>query len=474
MLSGVFSLIRLAISNYKYFLTNLSVDMIILQQVFFQKIMKLFPLYFLFAICFLSSKCNKTNLDTTTTTVAKDTLVTSIKPLWSLVTSNDKTWNDGFDIAEPVIYGQNVLVSTILNKYQVFRMLNSQTGSEVWNWQDFFRKLNYDSSNYSIRFPYIKTNKMVWSSFNEIYSIDLETGNTIWKNLYADKYGFQCKGVADNFFIQSWSPVTGNNLGPGDMVYNGNLITGSFKFLTIPKYDTTDVTPNNGRTGVILGTAPFINSSGDTMLIISYADQPVTKDYLFRDAFGVYNFSKNKWQIERVPIGLPSITGINFTPIVKDGKVFHCKVGLVTCHDVNTGELLWSYNQIGNANFLFSGILVANGKVFANAGNGVLHCIEIATGKPLWQTESAGSCSDMAYLNGIIYFVGGSDGLLHAVDETKGKTIWKVISPDDGKAINKISGTFTRFCAVVPGVDGTKGRIVTHTGYNIYCFEAAK
>ena len=421
----------------------------------------------------LGLKCSKNEISNSSSNNV-DSLVTTLKPLWITIATNDKTWNDGYEISQPVIYGQNVLVSTVFNKYQVFKMLNTQNGSELWSWQDYFRKINYDSLDYRIRFPYIKNNEMVWTSFNETYSIDLKTGNTIWKNLYSLKYGFQCKGIGDNFFIELRDSIIGKDLITGMQLFKGNINLPNLQFLALPKYDTTSSTPNSQRSGSILGNSPFINPSGDTMVEISYTDPPVTKDFLFRDAFGVYNLSKNKWQIERVLIGTPAITGIDFTPIVKDGKVFHCKVGLVTCHDVNTGELLWNYNQIGNANFLFSGILVENGKVFANAGNGVLHCIEITTGKPLWQTESAGSCSDMAYLNGIIYFVGGSDGLLHAVDETTGKTIWKVISPDYGKAINKISGTFTRFCAVVPGVDGTKGRIVTHTGYNIYCFEAAK
>ena len=125
---------------------------------------------------------------------------------------------------------------------------------------------------------------------------------------------------------------------------------------------------------------------------------------------------------------------------------------------------------MGAADFLFSGILVANGKVFANGSNRVLHCIDIKTGLEIWNEISSSSSSDMGYLNGIIYFVGGDDGLLHAVDESTGKTIWKVISPD-----TKLDhGDFTRFCAVVPGKNGAKGRIVTHTGYHAVCYEAAK
>ncbi len=435
--------------------------------------MKYFALVLIICSSFLSFTCSKNNI-TAPPTVNKDTLVTSLNPIWGVAATNDKTWNSGYEITEPVIDGQNVLVSTVFNTFQVFKMLNAQTGNEIWHWDDYYKKDTYVNFDYRISFPLIKDHKMVWLYFNEIYYIDLITGHTIWKNVTSNRFGFQCKGIGDHYFIELWNAGDHKDLEAGEPEYEGNLNSPNVQFLALPKYDTTNSTPNTGRSGVILGNAPFINPSGDTMLVVSYGDPPVTQDYLFRDAFGVYNLSKNKWQIERVLIGSPARTGIDFTPIVKDGKVFHCKTGLVTCHDVNTGDLLWTYDQIGHANFLFSGILVENGKVFANAGNGILHCMDAATGKLLWQAESAGSCSDMAYLNGIVYFVGGSDELLHAVDETTGKTIWKIVSPDDGKAINKISGTFTRFCAVVPGINGAKGRIVTHTGYNIYCFEAAK
>jgi outer membrane protein assembly factor BamB len=425
--------------------------------------------YFLF----LGLKCSKSNI--VMPPINTDTLTTSLKPLWKITATNDKTWNSGFEITEPVIFGQNVMVSTVFNGYQLFKMLNVQNGNEIWQWNDYYIKDTYLNYDFRISFPWLKNNYLYYSNYTELYCLDLISGQTVWKkNVSPLKYGLRFTGVDKYFYLDLFKEESNKYLDSGAELHVGNKETGNLMYLTIPKYDTTDATPNSGRTGLILGTTPFINPLGDTMLVVSYSDQPVTKDYLFRDAFGVYNLSKNKWQIERVLIGLPTVTGIDYTPIVKNGKVFHCKTGLVTCHDVNSGELLWSYNQIGHANFLFSGILVENGKVFANAGNGTLHCIDIQTGNALWQTESAGSCSDMAYLNGIIYFVGGSDGLLYAVDETTGKTIWKIISPDDGKAINKISGTFTRFCAVVPGIDGTKGRIVTHTGYNIYCFEAAK
>ena len=417
--------------------------------------------YFLcFSILILFASCNKN------TSLNPDGTIQQLPILWSINTGDNGTWCDGYDIHEPVINGDNVLINGVQNQKQVFRMINSQNGNEAWVWNDFFYPKLYANSSYTLKFPWLKDNKMIWQTNFETYNIDLTTGKTVWKNDTHNDLGEGCNGIANLFFTSMYS-LNEVTLPNGSDIFVGDTQTGKIQFLAHPKYDTTDRKLNTNRYGVILGTAPFI-SGQDTMLLVSFADQPIT-NYFFRCAFGTYNLSKNQWQIERSAIGNPTNTGTTFTPIIQDGKVFHCREGHVTCHDIFTGEQKWDYN-VGAADFLFSGILVANGKVFANGSNRVLHCIDIKTGLEIWNEISSSSSSDMGYLNGIVYFVGGDDGLLHAVDESTGKTIWKVISPD-----TKLDhGDFTRFCAVVPGKNGAKGRIVTHTGYHAVCYEAAK
>ena len=415
--------------------------------------------YFLcFSILILFASCNKN------TSLNPDGTIQQLPILWSNSVS-DSGWTEGGDIEQPVVFGENVLVSCKYNNKPVFKMLNSQNGNEIWRFEDFLTQnlVNYD---YYLKFPWINGNNMNWASNHENYCINLESGKAIWKNKTTNLIGETCAGIGNSFFV-SVSRLLGVDLTNGEDVYIGNSQNGNIEFLTHPKYDTTGTKYNIGRFGTVLGTAPFINN-GDSMLIVSFTDAPLTNLY-FRDCFGIYNLSKKQWQVERVVIGAPTNTGLARMPIIQDGKVFHCREGHVTCHDIFTGEQKWDFN-VGAADFLFSGILVANGKVFANGSNRVLHCIDIKTGLEIWNEISSSSSSDMGYLNGIVYFVGGDDGLLHAVDESTGKTIWKVISPD-----TKLDhGDFTRFCAVVPGKNGAKGRIVTHTGYHAVCYEAAK
>ena len=78
----------------------------------------------------------------------------------------------------------------------------------------------------------------------------------------------------------------------------------------------------------------------------------------------------------------------------------------------------------------------------------------------------------MSYLNGVIYFVGGGDGKLHAVEAATGKYLWRLESPD--KAANKNAYFQSSLCAVVPGKNGAKGKVVVLTGLNAYCYEAER
>ena len=140
-----------------------------------------------------------------------------------------------------------------------------------------------------------------------------------------------------------------------------------------------------------------------------------------------------------------------------------------TCFAAVTGKYIW--RVIINGNFLFSGFIIQNGRVYANDSYGNLHCIDAVTSKEYWVEPTSGTSSDMVYLDGVVYLVGGGDGLLHAVDAETGTTLWKVKSPD---ATTYNDGYFDRFCAAVPGSFGSKGRIIVSTGYNAYCYEAAK
>ncbi|MGC3947445.1 MAG: PQQ-binding-like beta-propeller repeat protein [Chryseolinea sp.] len=88
-------------------------------------------------------------------------------------------------------------------------------------------------------------------------------------------------------------------------------------------------------------------------------------------------------------------------------------------YDAMTGKELW-HTYIGSAP-LVSRLLFADGKLIAACEDGVLYCVDSQTGTVLWREPNTRTCTEPNYLNGVIYYIGGGDGLLHAVDVETGK-----------------------------------------------------
>jgi len=85
-------------------------------------------------------------------------------------------------------------------------------------------------------------------------------------------------------------------------------------------------------------------------------------------------------------------------------------------------KLRWSY-QAKEA--VGSSAAIVDGTVYVASMDGVLHAIDLATGKARWQYATGGSVeeSSPAVREGVVY-VGDLDGVLHAVDATTGKARW--------------------------------------------------
>lgn len=118
---------------------------------------------------------------------------------------------------------------------------------------------------------------------------------------------------------------------------------------------------------------------------------------------------------------------------------------------------------------LTSRMILADNKLFSACEDRILYCLDALTGKILWKEQNTGTCSELSYLNGVLYYLGGGDGLLHAVNADTGKHLWKVSSPDL-KANN--DAWFFGVCTAVPAKDGSKGVVVATTGLHAYAYEA--
>jgi outer membrane protein assembly factor BamB len=80
--------------------------------------------------------------------------------------------------------------------------------------------------------------------------------------------------------------------------------------------------------------------------------------------------------------------------------------------------------SIFHSDFLFSGFIVEDNQLLANCENGIFYCINPETGAIKWHVDGAGTSTPLRYLNGIVYFSGGSTGRIHAIDTNTGEYVW--------------------------------------------------
>lgn len=71
------------------------------------------------------------------------------------------------------------------------------------------------------------------------------------------------------------------------------------------------------------------------------------------------------------------------------------------------------------------------------------------------ETESSGTSGRMSYLNGNVYFVGGSTGKLHAINASTGEHVWE---------INAVY--------VFDAENGNPTKVIALSNLNAYSFEA--
>jgi len=135
--------------------------------------------------------------------------------------------------------------------------------------------------------------------------------------------------------------------------------------------------------------------------------------------------------------------------------VFSCLDGFVRALDAADGSLRWAVD--GGIHGFSDAPCVAEGKVFIGSRAGTFYCIDLSTGKTVWQQDMGRYIfSSAAWSEGRV-FVGTEDMVFHCLDATTGNELWK--SP-------RLAGTtFKEFFPVVTG-----GKVLIRTVSNVDAF----
>jgi outer membrane protein assembly factor BamB len=422
--------------------------------------MKKIILFNLLAVLFGCSKEDDTK--------DKNGIIISKEPRWSISKTDDDSLSDNYFLHNAVIYNQSVLVQTRKNKEKVIKMIDILNGNIKWEWNDWVEKNVFSGNVY----PYLQNNKLTFQTDYENYQINLDNGKTVWKNSFTENYNHWCSGFGDIFLSEHlYNRGIAPEKGGGSVVVMSNL-DGKPKQRIKPKYDIEKLSFDDYGWAYTAYGKPFIKNN-DTLILILFNDPPPALPRTYVEWISLYNLTKQGWIYERQKLkNNDQDFGTPHPSVIYSDKVYHSGAGVITCHNLITGNKLWeSTLNPSNSTFLFAGITVDNDKIYANSDGGELFCLSANNGKLLWNIRSSGTSTALTYLNGVVYFVGGGDGKLHAVDAETGEYLWKIESPDLSK--NK-SAVFSGLCAVVPGVGSEKGKIVVTSGLNAYCYEAIR
>ena len=130
--------------------------------------------------------------------------------------------------------------------------------------------------------------------------------------------------------------------------------------------------------------------------------------------------------------------------VVADGKAVTLEQDgdreLVSCYQLTTGELLWSlaedvrFSESMGSDGPRSTPTIENGHVYALGATGLLHCLDLATGEPVWRCDILADRQNLTWgksnaplIHGDLVVVTGADNgpTLLAYDKAIGEPVWE-------------------------------------------------
>lgn len=337
-------------------------------------------------------------------------------------------------------------------------LVDINVGNNIYE-MDFSKIAEY------IHFPHVYNNYIVFNGLGgHIFCYDLISRTVKWKSNLMVEFLINITGLDSLCFLAGYR-IEAINPYLIKSAWVGNINTGEIKEFYIPDLDPIDESniPSVNGIGGVERIVPFYYNNDLLLIIYIYkltANHDGEETY-----FGLYNYSKKIWIYNKVTLGNKSEVLIGISQVY-DGRLYHTTSSEINCIELMTGKKIWrtSYNNF----FSPFGHVIADGKIIAlmDGYSKDLVCHDLYTGAQIWRVKAEGTSSTLEYLNGVVYFASMGDGHIHAVDANTGKYLWWIKRPDDSGLSNE--------CAVVPGENGQKGRVIVSTFLNGYCYEAER
>ncbi|MBK9291890.1 MAG: PQQ-binding-like beta-propeller repeat protein [Bacteroidetes bacterium] len=363
----------------------------------------------------------------------------------------------------PIYHYNNIVVHTTNgNERRRLTMLNSDNGEIIWHWDDHVFPQS-TARFIDISYYFQKDHLLTWQMGSRSYCVNLNNGSTHWKIRRENWWDVRIQPYRDNYFFSTVESTNSSNY----VVYKAHItdITdGETNVFLEANLSGDFINSNNSKGGVL-----YSNLTSDPSLIVVTYFEPLPN--WFANIFhGLYNTQTNDWVWDRKLLGPPrQSSGVHTPPIVYQNRIYAAYSNSIVCHDIATGVKLWQKEFQGD--FAFSGFIIEEDKIIANCEDTYTYCLNPQTGEQLWRTQSAGTSSPISYLNGVVYFAGGSTGRLHAIEVATGKMLWSI----NVDRLGEKGGMFSyNGIYVLPASGGKPAKVIALSGLYAYCFEAAK
>ena len=362
-------------------------------------------------------------------------------------------------ISNQIIYNDNVVVPrTNENNSRSISLLDSKDGKILWDWSDFYKE---HSEYVDLYFHYQIDNLLMYQWGSKSYCINLDNGSTKWR--HTRDLSFDVRIDPNDQYYFTYAEI--NNNGYAETIaFKGYIQTGIISEFKIRNSAFHCFDCKSGINYIIK-----IPDKENFFLVTYFENLP---DWISQIYYGLYNTNIEEWIWDKVLVREPmSPNFIYHAPIIVNKKIYTAIVNTIVCHDLETGEQLWRRDFSGD--FMFTGIIVEEGKVIGNCEDTHAYALDAETGNQLWSVKTAGTGSRMSYLNGVVYMVGGSGGgRLFAIDASTGKMLWRI----DAGLLGEGQGARFRTNAVyvLPAKGDQPAKVIALSNLYAYCFEAER
>ncbi|MDX1926261.1 MAG: PQQ-binding-like beta-propeller repeat protein [Pirellulaceae bacterium] len=146
------------------------------------------------------------------------------------------------------------------------------------------------------------------------------------------------------------------------------------------------------------------------------------------------------------------------TPAIVDGRVYLGDTdGEVYCLDLVTGKTVWEFESDGS---FVASPAYRDGILVVGDTDGRVLSLSVSDGKPIWEFKAEGPIRAGANFSGDLVLVCGVDGALYALKLRTGELVWKYATEDQLRCTPTISGKL----ALLGGCDGSLHFVDLDTG----------